>query len=66
MTKEDPHKTMQFCCSKPCEGQVAIVGAVIRQNGVVLFGTCTKCEEPVAVDANVLLKEMCNFTEGVN
>ena len=64
--KDDPHKAVQFSCPEPCEGQIAVVGAIIRPNGITFVGTCMKCEHRAMLDINPLLKEMCDFAEGVH
>lgn len=62
----DEHKSVQFNCPDPCGGQVAVVGAVIRPISITLVGSCIKCETKVILDVSSLLKEMCEYTEGVH
>lgn len=66
LEKTDPHMSVQFCCPEPCEGQIYVVGAVIRPTGITFVGKCVKCDAHTSLDVNNLLKEMCNFTKGVH
>ena len=65
MEKTDPHKTVQFFCPPPCEGQIYVIGAIIRRGGIHLVGKCDKCNENAGLDMNKLLKEMCEFVDEV-